>query len=129
MMARSRRPKCSKFHLRPGYRDAIGSGAISDPAAKSQTVGELATTTFTTTFSGTPPVGIQWRRNGVNISGATNSTYTFSAGLTNHSAAYSVVLTNSHLGTPYTATSSNAVLSVTADSTAPVLKRHQPVSE
>jgi hypothetical protein len=89
---------------------------------QSQTVAELQPVTFTTKFAGTPLVGIQWRRNGVNIPGATNSSYTIaSTALTNHNAAFSVVLTNSYLGTPYTVTSSNAVLSVTADLTAPTL--------
>jgi hypothetical protein len=88
---------------------------------QSQTVGELTTATFTTTFGGTPPVGIQWRRNGVNIAGATNSTLSVFAALTNHNAAYSVVLTNAHLGTPYSVTSTNAGLSVTADTTPPGL--------
>ena len=89
----------------------------------SQSASESATVTFTTTFSGTSPVGIQWRRNGVNISGATNSSYTFTAALADHNVAYSVVLTNAHLGTPFSVTSSNAILSVTADNTPPVLVR------
>ncbi|HLP77618.1 MAG TPA: lamin tail domain-containing protein, partial [Candidatus Paceibacterota bacterium] len=90
---------------------------------KSQSVTELATVTFTTDFSGTPPVGIQWRRNGFNIPGATNSAYSFTAALTNNNAAYSVVLTNAYLGSAYTVTSTNAVLSVTADTAAPRLLR------
>lgn len=93
---------------------------VSQP--QSQAVTELQPVTFTTQFTGTAPVGIQWRRNGVNIPGATNSSYVISsAALTNHNAAFSVVLTNSYLGSPYTVTSSNAVLSVTADLAAPVL--------
>ncbi len=88
---------------------------------KSESVTELAAVTFSTDFSGTPPVGIQWRRNGVNISGATNSTCTFTAMLTNNGAAYSVVLTNGDLGSAYSVTSTNASLSVTADTTAPRL--------
>jgi hypothetical protein len=103
---------------------ALLSGPVSFlTQPQSQTVGELALTTFTTSFSGTPPVGFQWRRNGVNITGATNSTYSFLTGLTNSGAAYSVVLTNAFLGTPYSVTSSNAMLTVTADTTPPVLGR------
>jgi hypothetical protein len=103
---------------------ALASGPIAFlTQPQSQTAGELTTATFTITFSGTPPVGIQWRRNGVNIAGATNSAHSFVAALADHNAAYSVVLTNSYLGTPYTVTSTNAVLSVTADLTAPALVR------
>ncbi len=89
---------------------------------QSQSTVELGPTTFAVKFTGTPPVGIQWRRNGSNIADATNTTYTIaSTALTNHNAAYSVVLTNSHLGTPYSLTSTNAILSVTADLTPPTL--------
>ncbi|MGC3961302.1 MAG: lamin tail domain-containing protein [Verrucomicrobiota bacterium] len=89
---------------------------------QSQSTVELGAASFTVKFTGTPPVGIQWRRNGGNIAGATNSIYTIaSAALTDHNAAYSVVLTNSYLGTPYSITSTNAILSVAADLTPPTL--------
>lgn len=107
-----------------GPEVVLNSGPVSFLSQpQSAAVAELATVTLATTFSGTPPVGIQWRRNGVNIAGATNVSYSFSAALSNNAAAYSVVLTNLYLGTPFSITSSNAVLSVTADTTAPQLVR------
>ena len=48
---------------------------------QSQSVVELASVTFSTDFTGTPPVGIQWRRNAVNIPGATNRTYTLAGAI------------------------------------------------
>lgn len=87
----------------------------------SQSVAELAPVTFSTTFRGSLPVGIQWRRNGVNIPGATNDTYSLLATLANQSDAFGVVLTNAHLGAPASVTSTNAVLTVIADHTDPQL--------
>lgn len=54
-------------------------------------VGELAS--FTAQAAGTPPFTYQWVFNGRNISGATNSNYTPSAGLGN-SGAYTVIAAN-----------------------------------
>ncbi len=87
----------------------------------SQTASELAAVTFSTAVRGTPPVGIQWRRNGVNILGATNDTYSLVATLAGNGDAFSVVLANSYQGVPYSVTSTNAVLSVIADTTPPQL--------
>jgi len=78
----------------------FGQEVISGPVTfltqpQSQTVEEATPVTLGTTFKGTPPVGLQWRRNGVAIAGATNATYIInSAALTNNNDAYSVVLTN-----------------------------------
>jgi len=70
---------------------------------QSATVNELAPVAFTAEFAGTPVVGIQWRRNGANIPGATNAAYAIpNAAMTNNGAAFSVVLTNAHLGTNHT---------------------------
>ncbi len=91
---------------------------------QNQTVAELSPVTFQVSYRAAPPAGLQWQRNGVNIPGATSSTYTLaSAALTNNGAVFSLVLTNSYLGTNYTATSSNAVLTVIADTNPPVLVR------
>ncbi len=74
----------------------------------SQTVMAGSTVTFTVVVSGTPVPIIQWRMNGVNISGATNASYSIT-GVTSASAGtYSAVVTNS----AGSATSSGAVLTV-----------------
>jgi hypothetical protein len=104
--------------------DNVPFGAVAfGLQPQSQTVPELTTVEFTATFAGSPPVGMQWRRNGVNLPAQTNSALTVFAALTNQNAAYSLVLTNSHLGAPYSVTSSNAVLSITPDTTSPTLIR------
>ncbi len=63
---------------------------------------------FTVGAVGTPPLQYQWRRNGSNISGATNPTYTIGNVQLSDDATYSAVVANV-LGL---APSSNAVLSV-----------------
>ena len=66
--------------------------------------------TFSVFASGTAPFSYQWRRAGVVISGATQSTYTFTPTLTDHNTPFSVVVANS----AGSATSDPAVLSVFA---------------
>lgn len=63
-----------------------------------------------------PPVYYQWRRNGVNIPGATNTYMYFQALSTNDSGQYTVVVTNA-LG--QTETSQAAIVSVTPPAFAP----------
>ena len=46
------------------------------------------------TASGTPPIYYQWRHNGANIPGATNSCYTIPSAQVGDAGAYSVVLKN-----------------------------------
>ena len=60
----------------------------------SQTVSLGANTSFTATASGTAPLAFQWRKNGVSLSNATNSTLTISGATFNDVASYSVVVTN-----------------------------------
>ncbi|HEX5221186.1 MAG TPA: lamin tail domain-containing protein [Verrucomicrobiae bacterium] len=91
---------------------------------QSKTVTELLPVSFEVQYGGTPPVSLQWLRNGQPIANATNTTYTIAAvALTNHSEIYRVALTNEYNFATYTALSSNAVLTVTADTTAPALVR------
>ena len=62
---------------------------------------------------GTPPIGYQWSRNGVAISGATDSSYTLAAaGLANNADSYSCVVSNYANGAPHALASANAVLTV-----------------
>jgi uncharacterized protein (TIGR03437 family) len=64
------------------------------PASQTKNVGETAT--FTVTATGTPPLSIQWQKNGVNIGGATSATYTTPATIAaDNGASFTVVVTNS----------------------------------
>ncbi|MSU58534.1 MAG: hypothetical protein EXS35_10210 [Pedosphaera sp.] len=63
---------------------------------------------FSVTATGTAPLAYQWRFNGTNLSGATDSAYTRSNAAPAHAGGYSVVVTNS----AGSATSSNATLTV-----------------
>ena len=81
----------------------------------SQTASIGASVTFTVAASGSPAPTYQWRKNGVNIGGATNASYTISSVAAGDAGTYTVVASNS-VGT---ATSSGAVLTVTAGATPP----------
>ena len=63
---------------------------------------------FSVMAIGPAPVSYQWRFNGTDIVGATNSTYTLASPQTNNIGAYSVVVTHSNLS----ATSANATLNL-----------------
>jgi hypothetical protein len=51
--------------------------------------------TFCVTASGTPPLRFQWRRNGVNLSGQTNTCFTIPSVAVTDGGSYSVVVANS----------------------------------
>lgn len=77
----------------------------------SVTVTAPASATFSVTATGTGPLSYQWRRGGVNISGATSASYTLSPTATSDNAAvFSVVVANAGGST----TSGNATLTVNA---------------
>ena len=76
------------------------------PQSQATTVG--APVTFTAAATGTPPLKFQWRKNGSNISGATNTSFTLARATNSSEGAYSVVVAN----IAGKAASSNAVLSV-----------------
>ncbi len=69
------------------------------------------TARFQVSVAGTLPISYQWRRDGANISGATNASYTLSGVQFSNAATYSVVVSNA----VDSATSSDAVLSVTTN--------------
>ena len=73
---------------------ALNSPTITtQPASKTVTEGQTAA--FTVAASGTAPIGYQWRKGGVNIAGATSSTYTTPATvLADSGATFDVVLSN-----------------------------------
>jgi subtilisin-like proprotein convertase family protein len=79
----------------------------NQPASVTAAVGYTATFSVVTTGSG--PITYQWRKNGVNIPGATSSIYTTPALTTgDHGSSYSVVAT----GLAGPTTSASAMLSV-----------------
>ncbi|MFA5344625.1 MAG: Ig-like domain-containing protein, partial [Kiritimatiellia bacterium] len=86
----------------------------AQPANKTVTMGQPAG--FSVTAYGTAPLKYQWRRNGVNIAGATAAGYTNPATVSGDSGAkYSVVVSNT-LGK---VTSTNAILTVNCPPAAP----------
>jgi hypothetical protein len=89
---------------------ATGAPSITQqPAAKSVKVGQTAT--FTVVAAGTTPLNYRWQKNGVNITGATSSSYTTTATtLADNGAQFRVLVSNS-LGS---VTSKAALLTVTA---------------
>ena len=79
----------------------------SQPASQTVTVGQTAT--FSVTPSGTAPFTYQWKKNGINISGATSSSYTTPVtSSADNGAVYAVNISNAY----GTVTSSNATLTV-----------------
>ena len=102
---------------------AVAPSITSQPASQTVTAGQTAT--FSVTASGTAPLSYQWRKSGVNITGATSSSYTTPATTTAYSgSAFSVVVTNS----AGSATSNTATLTVNAAAVAPSITS-QPGSQ
>lgn len=86
---------------------AVAPTISSQPVSKSVLEGQTAA--FSVTASGSAPLGYQWRKNGVNIGGATNASYTTPATvLADNGATFSVVVNNA----AGSVTSSNATLTV-----------------
>ena len=86
-----------------------GPTVTTHPSNQTVTEGEGQTASFSVVASGTAPITYQWRKNGINISGATSSMYTTpAASSADNGAVYSVVVSNS----AGTATSNNATLTV-----------------
>ena len=83
---------------------------VSHPQDETVSVGESAT--FEVEASGTPPLSYQWQRDGVDIAGADDSSYTLAdAQLADSGAEFRVMGSN----TEGDATSNAATLTVTAD--------------
>ncbi|MFN7138542.1 MAG: immunoglobulin domain-containing protein, partial [Limisphaerales bacterium] len=81
---------------------------LSQP--ENQTVHPGDTATFTVEATGSGALGYQWRRNGIVISGATNSIYARTNVQTIHAGVYSVIVSNA----AGTVLSSDAVLSLSS---------------
>ena len=90
---------------------AVAPTISTQPVNQTVTAGQTAT--FTVVAAGTAPLGYQWQKNGINIAGATSTSYTTPATTTADSGStFRVVVSN----TAGTVTSSAATLTV---STAP----------
>jgi hypothetical protein len=105
------------------------TSATSAPAITAQPVNETVTAgqvaSFSLTASGTPAPSYQWKKNGVNISGATSAKYTTPATVVGNSGeTFDVVVSNS----AGSVTSHTATLTVTSGTSAPDITA-QPVSE
>jgi hypothetical protein len=70
------------------------------------------TATFSAVVTGSPPISVQWLRNGTPVSGANGTSYSFTATSANNAESYSIFASNNISGTPYTATSAFATLTV-----------------
>ena len=85
---------------------AVAPLITTNPIA--QTVKLGTNVTFTASASGLPAPGYQWRFNGTNILGATNSSYTLASVAATNTGNYSAIATNS----AGSVTSSNAALAL-----------------
>jgi len=65
----------------------------TQPSSQTKVFGESVT--FSVTASGTAPLSYQWRKDGINIGGATSSSYTISSVLMADAGSYDVVVSNS----------------------------------
>jgi Immunoglobulin domain len=90
----------------------------------SQTVTAGASVTFTAAANGTPAPTYQWRKNGNNINGATNSTFTINPVSVGDAGNYTVVASNS----AGNVTSNTATLTVNPANSAPSFTT-QPASQ
>jgi hypothetical protein len=92
------------------------SSATSRPVftvqPKSQSAAVGSSVTFTAGASGSPTPTYQWKKNGVNVAGATSAAYTIRGASANDAGTYTVVAANS-VGS---VTSTGAVLKVGASS-------------
>jgi glucose/arabinose dehydrogenase len=88
------------------YTANVVPSISSQPASVTVAAGQTAS--FSVTASGTAPLQYQWQRNGVNISGATASTYTRTATAADDGATFRAVVTNA----AGSATSNAATLTV-----------------
>lgn len=94
----------------------------TQPAGQSVTAGDNVS--FIIAASGTAPLSYQWRRNGVNLSGANSATLSLTSVSTNQAGSYTCLVTN----VAGSSLSSAAVLAVSALPVAPSVTT-QPVSQ
>jgi len=98
-----------------GNTTILPPSIIAQPASTAVDQGSVAT--FAVIADGATPLRFQWRRNGVDIPGATGASYTVFATGADNGAVYSVVITNAN----GTVTSANATLTVNVPNTPPAI--------
>lgn len=86
----------------------------------SQTVTAGANVSFTVAAAGTAPFAYQWRKGGVNLTGATSATLALGSVTASSAGQYSVVVSNS----AGSVSSATATLTVNAPTTAPTITTH-----
>jgi hypothetical protein len=101
---------------------AVTPTITTQPTNQTVTAGQTAT--FSVVATGTAPLSYQWKQNGVNIGGATSSTYTTPATISSdNGSTFQVVVSNAAGNTP----STTATLTVTSSGGGPaaaVLVQH-----
>ncbi|HMJ66847.1 MAG TPA: lamin tail domain-containing protein, partial [Candidatus Binatia bacterium] len=111
----------ASFSYGPDRLALLGPAIITAQPANT-TVVELRPATFSVSFGGFPVPQFQWFKDGLPISGATNSVYTLAEpGLGDSGAVFRVTVSNVVDGTLYSVTSSNAVLTVLPDDGGPII--------
>ena len=89
---------------------SVAPSIVVQPQSLTKNSGEQVI--FSISATGTEPLNYQWNKNGVNIFGATSSTYTISSvSIIDNGAIFSCIVSN----TVGTKTSNNAVLTVTSN--------------
>ena len=107
-----------------GSKVAINTAPAILLGPTGQTVSTGANITLTTVASGDPAPTYQWKKNNVDIGGATGSSYQITNANTGDAGSYTVVATNS----VNSATSNAATLTVSVSTVAPAITI-QPVSQ
>ena len=81
-----------------GYNHTVALGPFSAPTITTQPVGQTVvagqTGSFSAAVTGTAPLNYQWRKDGANLSGATNNTFILTATQTNQAGSYTFVVSN-----------------------------------
>jgi hypothetical protein len=88
---------------------------VENPASATGLVG--FPTAFSVSVAGTPPVALQWQRNGMAIPGANSATYSLVAAAEDDGAVFSLVASNFAGGSPRVVTSTPATFTVRTSET------------
>ncbi len=107
----------------------VGSGGAVTPTITTQPLGQTVaaggSVTFSVVAAGTPPLSYQWRKDGVDLPGATGPSLALASVTTADAGVYTVVVSNA----AGSITSSSATLIVSTGSAVPPAITTQPVSQ